>query len=88
MIEAKKKVEEKEVGKKIIEDFRKIQFEAYTEQVEKGNVSEETMEKLKNIGSIISADSEVSNYFQAEARFGVLWEDIMNILNKAVDIDS
>ncbi|KGM96172.1 hypothetical protein Z968_07180 [Clostridium novyi A str. 4552] len=81
----KKIIEEKESSKKMVEDFRKVQLQAYSEQMEKGAASKETVEKLENIGKVISMDIDVSNYMQAEVKFGVLWEDIIKILGKAVD---
>ncbi|EDS77242.1 YlbF family regulator [Clostridium massiliodielmoense] len=83
----KKIIEEKESSKKMVEDFRKVQLQAYSEQMEKGEASKETVEKLENIGKVISMDMDVSNYMQAEVKFGVLWEDMIKILGKAVDDD-
>lgn len=84
---AVKKIDSNEINKKLLNDFRKLQYEAYSEQMSNGKLSKEMEEKLNNIGSIISMNPEVSSYLQAEARFGVIWEDIMKILNEAVDID-
>lgn len=84
---AVKKIENSETNKKMLNDFRKLQYEAYSEQMNHGKLSKEMEEKLNNLGSIISMNPEVSSYLQAEARFGVIWEDIMKILNEAVNID-
>lgn len=85
--EASKKIENNENHKKMISDFRKIQMEAYTEQVTTGNITNETQEKLQNIGSIISLNPEVAEYMQAEARFSIMWDDVIKILNEGIGVD-
>ncbi|GAA0722127.1 YlbF family regulator [Clostridium malenominatum] len=82
-----KKIEANETNKKMLSDFRKLQYEAYSEQVKNGKLSSETENKLNNLGAIISMNSDVGAYIQAEARFGVIWEDIMKIMNDAIDVD-
>ncbi len=85
--EAGKKIESSEINKKMIEDFRKIQLEAYTEQMKTGKMSKELTEKFQNFGAVISMNPDVGRYLQAEQRFAVIWEDIMKILNDAVGVD-
>lgn len=84
---AGKKIEINETNKKMLNDFRKLQYEAYSEQVKNGKLSSETESKLNNLGSIISMNPDVAAYIQAEAKFGVIWEDIMKILNEAIEVD-
>lgn len=83
--ECKKKIESKESNKKMVEDFRKIQLKAYSEQMEKGEASKEVMDELQKVGSVMAMEPEVSEYMQSEVKFGVLWEDIIKILGEAVD---
>lgn len=85
--EASKKIQSNETNKKMLDDFRKLQIEAYSEQMQKGKLTKETTEKLQNLGSIISMNPEVSSYLQKEQKFAVIWEDIMKILNDAIDVD-
>lgn len=85
--DASKKIEANSTDKKMLEDFRKIQIEAYTDQVKGGKMSKETEQKLQNMGSIISLNPNVSAYLQAESKFGVIWEDIMKTLNDAIDVN-
>lgn len=77
-------VEGNEENKKMIDDFRRLQFEAYNEQVSTGTVSPETEEKFKNLTAVLSMNPSIKEYLDAEARFSVLWEDIMKILSEAV----
>lgn len=85
--EASKSIEGNENNKKMLDDFRKLQIEAYSQQMQNGKVSDEITEKLKNLGPIISANSSVSNYIQAEQRFSIVWNDVLKILNDAIGID-
>ena len=84
---AGKKIEGNDLNKKMLDDFRKIQIEAYTQQMQTGKMSKELSEKLQNLASVISLNPDVSAYLQAEQRFGVIWEDIMKILNDAIGVD-
>lgn len=85
--EASKKIEENETNRKMLDDFRKLQFEAYSEQMQTGNLSDEIKEKLNNIGLIISTNPSVTEYLQAEQRFSVMWDDVLKILNEAIGVD-
>ncbi len=85
--EVGKKIDGNEVNKKILDDFRKLQIEAYSQQMQNGKISDKTTEKLKNLGSIISMNPSVSEYIQAEQRFSVMWEDVLKILNDAIGVD-
>ncbi|KAJ52822.1 cell fate (sporulation/competence/biofilm development) regulator YlbF (YheA/YmcA/DUF963 family) [Clostridium tetanomorphum] len=82
-----KKINKNDLNKKMLNDFRKLQYEAYSEQVTNGKLSKKMEGKLKNLSSIISMNPEINAYFQVEMRFRVIWEDIIKILNEAIDID-
>ncbi|OFI05426.1 hypothetical protein CLOACE_17220 [Clostridium acetireducens DSM 10703] len=84
---ASKKIEGNETNKKMLENFRKLQLQAYTEQIDKGIISDELKEKMQNIASIISMNPSVNEYIQAEQRFAVIWEDIIKILNDAIGVN-
>jgi cell fate (sporulation/competence/biofilm development) regulator YlbF (YheA/YmcA/DUF963 family) len=85
--EIAKKISGDENSKKMMADFRKIQVEAYTEQMQTGEMKKETMEKLQKMGSVLSLNPDVAKYFQAEATFGTMWDDVMKILNDAIGVD-
>lgn len=85
--EAHKKIAENESNKKIVDDFRKLQLEAYNEQMTKGELSKEIKDKMQSLGAILSSNADVANYLQSEAKFAVLWEDIIKILHEAVGLD-
>jgi hypothetical protein len=39
------------------------------------------------MGSVLSLNPDVAKYFQAEATFGTMWDDVMKILNDAIGVD-
>lgn len=82
-----KKVIENENLKKMVEDFRKVQFEAYSEQMQTGKISDSTKEKMQNVANVVMLNPEVSAYIQAEAKFAVIWEDLLKILNEAIGVN-
>ena len=81
------KIATDEKSKKMLADFRKIQVEAYTEQMQTGEMKKETLDKLQNLGAVVSLNPDVAKYFQAEAAFGTMWDDVMKILNDAIGVD-
>ena len=81
------KVEDNEDYKKILKDFRKIQLDAYSQQVQNGKVSEEVVEKFKDMGNVISANPPVDEYIQAEQKFSIMWQNILKMLNDAIGVD-
>ncbi|RXM58069.1 YlbF family regulator [Clostridium tetani] len=81
------KMKENEDNLRMLKDFRQLQYEAYYEQLNNEKISEETETKLNKLGSIIAMNKTVSNYLEAESRFAVIWEDLIKILNEAVDVD-
>lgn len=85
--EASKKIEENENNRKMLDDFRKVQIQAYSEQMQNGKVSDETADKMKNLGAIISMNASVSEYLQAENNFSIMWDDVLKILNDAIGVD-
>ncbi|MBL4931991.1 YlbF family regulator [Clostridium paridis] len=85
--EATNKISENPEAKKMVEDFRRIQFEAYSEQVQTGKISKETEEKMQNLGGAIMLNPQVSSYISAEAAFAQMWDDILKILNDAIGVN-
>ncbi|GFP75284.1 YlbF family regulator [Clostridium fungisolvens] len=85
--EASKKISESPELKKIVEDFRRIQIEAYNEQFQTGTVSDATKEKMQKVGSVAMINPSVAVYLQSEAQFAVIWEDLLKIFNDAIGVD-
>lgn len=85
--EISKRVEGNEASKKMLNDFRRLQFEAYSQQIETGIISNEVKEKLNNIGSVIAMNPTVSEYLEAEQKFSILWDNVLKVLNDAIGVD-
>ncbi|SMC21502.1 Cell fate regulator YlbF, YheA/YmcA/DUF963 family (controls sporulation, competence, biofilm development) [Clostridium acidisoli DSM 12555] len=85
--EASEKIKNNADAQKIIEDFRKIQFEAYNEQMEKKQLSEDTKKKFENISNIISMNQDVAQFLTAEQKFSIIWQDIIKILTDSIGLD-
>lgn len=85
--EAMKKLNANETNKKMVDDFRKKQFEIYSMQMQGIEVSKEQMNMIENLGKVISMNPEVMQFMQAEYKFSVMWEDINKILQEAIGID-
>ncbi len=85
-----KKVKESitsEEDKKIISEFRKLQMEAYQEQIQNNHISDEMKAKLQELYDDASKNPKINDYLMNEERFGLMWSDIMKILSQAVEID-
>lgn len=84
---AAEKINSNQNNKKMVEDFRKKQMELYSMQLKGIEPSKEQIETINNLFSIISLNTDVRAYLEAEVKFSRLWEDILKILGDAVDID-
>ena len=81
------KVQGNDLSAKMIKNFRQIQMEAYSEHMKSGKVSEATEKKVQSLASVISMNSDVASYLQAEGKFAIIWEDIIKILNDAIGVN-
>ncbi len=85
--EAVLSIEKDEAKKKMVEDFRTIQFAAYNDKMKTGEVSEDTRKQMEDLVSIIALNPEISEYLDKEQRFSILFNDIMKIINEAIGVD-
>lgn len=85
--EANKNIKNDETAKKMLDDLRKIQYEAYNEQMKSGKLSKATEERLNSLASVIGFNPKVNEFIQAEMRFSMLWEDLMKILSESIGVD-
>lgn len=85
--DAVKKIEAVEAKKRMVEDFRAIQFAAYNDRMTTGEVSEETKKKMEDLVAIIALNPEISEFLEIEQHFSILFNDIMNIINGAIGVD-
>jgi cell fate (sporulation/competence/biofilm development) regulator YlbF (YheA/YmcA/DUF963 family) len=82
------KVQSNDLSAKMIKNFREVQMQAYSEHMKDGKVSEETEKKVQSLAAVISMNSDVASYLQAEGKFAIIWEDIIKILNDAIGINA
>lgn len=81
------KIENDEVKKKMVQDFRQIQFEAYKDKMDKDEVSESTKEKMEALVNIIQLNPDVSEFLLKEQEFSILFDEIMKSINEAIGIE-
>ncbi|AYD40130.1 YlbF family regulator [Clostridium fermenticellae] len=84
---ASEKIKDNKEDKDVLIEFRKLQVEAYSQQMKNGDVSDATKEKIKGIGSLISSNPSVNEYLQAEQEFSIMWNELIKILNDVIGID-
>lgn len=83
---AKDELEKDSKAKEMFSDFRKKQFEVQTLKLS-GKPAEAASKDLKNLFEIISYNTIVTDFLEAEHRFATLMYDIQNIISKAIDLD-
>lgn len=83
---AKDELEKDPKAKEMFSDFRKKQFEVEALKLS-GKSTEKASKDLKNLFEIISYNTLITNFLEAEQRFATLMYDIQNIIAKAVDLE-
>ena len=73
--------------KKMLMDYKKIQFEAQAMYLSGKEVSSELMDKLKKSGEVLQFNPKITEFFAAEYKFNTLISDIYKIIGDACDID-
>ncbi|MBM4235153.1 MAG: YlbF family regulator [Firmicutes bacterium] len=69
----------------MLTDFRKQQFELQKQQLSGLEVADEQKEKIQKLFEVISLNTLVKNYMQAEYRVAVLLQDIQKTIGEATD---
>ena len=83
---ARELLEEDPQAKEMLSDLRAKQLEVEALKIS-GKPVEEATKTLENLYNIVSYNSLLSKYLEAEQRFAVLMVDVQSILAKAVDLD-
>jgi cell fate (sporulation/competence/biofilm development) regulator YlbF (YheA/YmcA/DUF963 family) len=84
---AGKEIIDSEENKKIIDDFRHMQMDAYSEQMKNGVLSEETKKRFNDMAAVMDSNPAVSKYIHTEEKFTMMWQKILDKLNTAIGID-
>ena len=72
-----------EKTKALLDDYRKLQFEAQATYLAGNEPKEETLEKLKSLGGLLAFNPDVTAFFAAEYRLQTIMGDIYKILGDA-----
>lgn len=73
--------------KKLLTDYKKLQFEAQAMYLSGKEVPEDLMDKLKKAGEVLQFNPRVTEFFSVEYKFNTLVSDIYKIIGNACDID-
>ena len=69
----------------MLTDFRKHQFELQKQQLSGLEVADEQKEKIEKLFEVISLNTLVKNFMQAEYRVAVMLQDIQKTIGEATD---
>lgn len=76
----KDEVFEEESSKRMIADFKKLQFEAQAMSLSGQEPPQELMEKIQKMGEVLQLNPKVTEYFTAEYRLNTLVTDLYKII--------
>jgi Uncharacterized conserved protein len=78
---------EVDTTKKMLIDYKKMQFEAQAIYLSGKEVPDEMMDKIRKLGEVLQFNPRITEFFQAEYRFNTLISDIYKIIGEACEID-
>ena len=73
--------------KKLLTDYKKMQFEAQAMYLSGKEIPADIMDKLKKAGEVLQFNPKVTEFFTAEYKFNTLVSDIYKIIGDACEID-
>ncbi len=83
---AKESLKQDPQAEKMLRDLRSRQIEVETLKLS-GKSADEAEENLRNLYNIISHNSLLKHYLEAEERFAVLFSDIQKIILRGIELD-
>ena len=81
----KDEVYEDEQSKRMIKDYKKLQFEAQAAYLTGKEPEAELMEKIQKMGEVLQFNPKITEFFSAEYKFNTLVSDIYKIIGEACD---
>lgn len=69
-----------EAVKKMVEDFKKLQFEAQATYLSGQEPPAELMDKIQKTGEVLQFNPKITEYFAAEYKFNTLISDLYKII--------
>ncbi len=82
----KDEVYEDEQNKRMIKDYKKLQFEAQAAYLTGQEPDKELMDKIQKMGEVLQFNPKITEFFSAEYRFNTLVSDIYKIIGDACDV--
>lgn len=84
---AKEKIELDAGTKKMVQDFKRKQFELQTAQITGQKLDEQKMNQIQSLYQVIIMNPDIAEYLQAEFALNQMLNDVYGILGKTVEID-
>lgn len=82
----KDEVYEDEQNKRMIKDYKKLQFEAQAAYLTGQEPDKELMDKLQKMGEVLQFNPKITEFFAAEYKFNTLVSDLYKIIGDACDV--
>lgn len=86
--EVKKEIYANESDKRMINDFRKLQFEAQAAIFSGQEPAPELMDKLQKLGAVLQFNPKITEFFAAEYAMQTLAADMYKIIGDACDLET
>ena len=84
----KREVYANESDKRMLQDYKKLRFEAQAALFSGVEPPAELMEKLRRLGEILQMNPRITQYFMAEYAMQTLAADMYKIIADACDLDA
>ncbi|HEU4963245.1 MAG TPA: YlbF family regulator [Bacilli bacterium] len=84
LLEQKGRVDQDPVAKKMLDDFRHRQWELETRRIMGEEITDTDREQMEKLAQAVQLNAVLSEYLQAEYRFGIVYSDVHKILGDAV----
>ena len=82
----KDEVYEDEQNKRMIKDYKKLQFEAQAAYLTGQEPEKELMDKIRKMGEVLQFNPKITEFFAAEYKFNTLVSDLYKIIGDACDV--
>ncbi|MEG2957633.1 MAG: YlbF family regulator, partial [Christensenellaceae bacterium] len=85
-VKIKDEVYEDEQNKRMIKDYKKLQFEAQAAYMTGNEPNKELMDKIQKMGEVLQFNPKITEFFSIEYKFNTLVSDIYKIIGDACDV--
>ncbi len=82
----KEEVYEDEQNKRMIKDYKKLQFEAQAAYLTGQEPEKDLMDKIQKMGEVLQFNPKITEFFSAEYKFNTLVSDLYKIIGDACDV--